>query len=82
MSPAKAYLVKKLNERQARAGVKLQRTHSQESLAGREPVMGLPPDPQADLEEAMKEVRAEMEARQRKGVKRAETMPEKDARAM
>jgi lysophospholipid acyltransferase len=37
--------------------------------------MGLPPDPSADLDEAVREVRAEMEARKRKGIKRAETVP-------
>lgn len=61
-SPAKAYLIKKLNERSGEKG-KLQRTQSQESLAGKEPVLGLPPDPQQDLEEVVREVRAEMAAR-------------------
>jgi lysophospholipid acyltransferase len=62
-SPAKAYLIKKLNERSGEKA-KLQRTQSQESLAGKEPVLGLPPDPQQDLEEVVREVRAEMAARQ------------------
>jgi lysophospholipid acyltransferase len=74
-SPAKAYLGKKLNERSGTTGGKLHKTQSQESLASQEPVLGLPPDPQQDLEEVVKEVRAEMEARQRKGIKRAETAP-------
>jgi lysophospholipid acyltransferase len=73
-SPAKAYLAKTLNERSG-AGAGLKKTYSRESLVGEEPVMGLPPDPQADLEEAVKEVRAEIEARQRKGTRRAETVP-------
>jgi lysophospholipid acyltransferase len=74
-SPAKAYLIKKLNERAGKTGAKLQRTHSQETLASKEPVLGLPPDPQKDLEEVVQEVRAEMEARQRKGIRRSETVP-------
>ena len=40
---------------------------SAESLAGREPVLGLPPDPSKDLEEMMEEAKAEFEARQRRG---------------
>jgi lysophospholipid acyltransferase len=72
-SPAKAFLIKKLNER---AGTNtLKRTHSQESLASKEPVLGLPSEPQEDLEEMVSEIKAEMEARQRKGIRRAETEP-------
>lgn len=75
-SPAKAYLVKKLNKRSGASGVQLQRSHSQESLASNEPVLGLPANPQQDLEEVVKEVKAEMEARQRKGIRRSETAPQ------
>lgn len=74
-SPVKAHLMKVLNERSGDTGANLRRTLSQESLANREPVLGLPPDPQQDLEEVVKEVRAEMEARQRKGIRRSETAP-------
>jgi len=79
-SPAKAFLIKKLNERAGTSGP-LKRTQSQESLASKEPVLGLPSEPQKDLEELVSEVKAEVEARQRKGIKRAETapMPEKKA---
>jgi lysophospholipid acyltransferase len=52
------------------------RTFSTESLTGKDPVLGLPPDPEQDLAEAVKEVKAEMEARQRKGIRRADTAPE------
>jgi lysophospholipid acyltransferase len=72
-SPAKAFLAKKLNARSGIGG--LRRKRSQESLASTEPVLGLPAEPQKDLEEIVSEVRAEMEARQRKGLKRAETAP-------
>jgi len=81
-SPAKGFLVKKLNARAGTTGP-LKRTHSQESLASKEPVLGLPPEPQKDFEELVSEVKSEMEARQRKGsVKRAETVPMPQAKAM
>jgi len=51
-------------------------------LAGKEPVLGIPPDPQHELEELVKEVKAEVEARQRKGLGRAKTMPEVQKKAM
>ena len=66
-SPAKQFLVKKLNARAEATGPKLQRTQSSESIANKEPVLGLPPDPSKDLEEMMQEARAEFEARQRRG---------------
>jgi lysophospholipid acyltransferase len=44
-------------------------------LASKEPVLGLPSEPQKDLEEMVSEIKAEMEARQRKGIRRAETAP-------
>jgi lysophospholipid acyltransferase len=64
-SPAKAFLAKKVNERAGVAGPRLKRTHSAESLAQKEPVLGLPPDPQAELEELVGEVRKEIEVRRR-----------------
>lgn len=69
-SPGKAILVKKLNERAGTTGP-LKKTHSQESLSSKEPVLGLPSEPQEDLEELVSEVKAEMELRQRKGSKSA-----------
>jgi len=74
-SPAKVYLAKKLNKRSGANGAGLHRTQGQESLEHTDPVLGLPPDPQKDLEEVVQEVRAEMEARQRKGMIRAKTAP-------
>lgn len=54
----------------------MKRTHSQESLASKEPILGLPSEPQKDLDELVSEVKAEMEARQRRGsVRRAATVP-------
>jgi lysophospholipid acyltransferase len=64
-SPGKILLAKKLNERAGGTGAQLKRTHSAESLAQKEPVLGLPPDPQADLEELMGEVKKEMAVRRR-----------------
>ncbi|TVY49908.1 Lysophospholipid acyltransferase [Lachnellula occidentalis] len=62
-SPAKAILIKRLNQR---AGTPtLKRSASPDSISSREPVLGLP-DPQEDLGELLSEVRAEIEARQRK----------------
>ncbi|PQE30780.1 MBOAT family protein [Rutstroemia sp. NJR-2017a WRK4] len=66
-SPAKPYMMKMVSERTGKAAGGLKRTESTESLTSKEPVYGLPGDPSKDLDEAMSEVRAEMEARQRKG---------------
>lgn len=65
-SPAKGQVLRWLNG----GAPKLQRTKSQESLAPKEPVLGLPPDPEKDFEEAVQVVKAEMEARQRTASKR------------
>jgi len=73
-SPAKGFLIKKLNKRSGVAGTKLPRTQSQESLAGKEPVLGLP-DPQEDFEEVVLEVKAGMKVRERKGIRKAEALP-------
>jgi lysophospholipid acyltransferase len=63
-SPAKAVLVKKLNKRAGTTTLK--RTASQDSLSSKEPVLGLPAEPEKDLDELVGEVKAEIEARQRK----------------
>ncbi|KAJ0165024.1 Lysophospholipid acyltransferase [Colletotrichum tanaceti] len=65
-SPAKQMLKKQLEQRQGKAGAKLTRTLSQDSLSGREPVLGVSADPQREIDEAMEEIKAEVEARQRK----------------
>jgi len=87
-SPAKGFLIKELKRRNEKAGVVppagrpggLHRSVSAESM--KEPVLGLPAEPQRDFEEIVGEVRAEMEARQRKGLKRVETEPVSAAKAM
>lgn len=63
-SPAKGYLVKKLNERNRPVP---QRTASQESRG--QPTLGLPSDPGRDIDEALKEIRSEIEMRKRRGSK-------------
>ncbi|PBP23862.1 MBOAT family protein, partial [Diplocarpon rosae] len=74
-SPAKACLTKKLNERSGNTG-SVKKTNSQESLASKEPILGLPSEPEKDMEELVSEVKADMEARQRRGtVNRAATVP-------
>lgn len=65
-SPGKAMLAKQLEKRQGKVRAKIVRTISTESLHGREPILGISKDPEEDISEAMKELRAEMEARQKK----------------
>lgn len=85
-SPAKVYLKKQMDARAERLGVpangnanakgkgKLERSYSQESIGdNREPIMVLPPQPDG-LEETLREIREEIEARQRMGFLRSETM--------
>lgn len=76
-SPAKGFLIKKLNERAGTSG-HLKKTQSQEDLRSREPMLGLPSEPQKDLEELVSEVKAEVEIRQRKGIQSAEPRPVPD----
>ena len=58
-SPAKPWLIKKL------------RTRNQNALQPNEkpehPLMGLPSDPAGDIDEAVSEIREEVEARRRRG---------------
>jgi lysophospholipid acyltransferase len=84
-SPAKPYLRKRLEERNARAKGRmppgsnssvggaddprdnLSRTVSTESLSGGQPVLGLPTNPGKDFQEAVDELKREVEARQAAG---------------
>ena len=61
-SPGKVWLIKKLNER---GRPRISRSASQESI--NHPLMGLPDDPSKDVDEAVQEVRQEVQARMRKG---------------
>jgi len=74
-SPAKAYLIDALNRRSGTPGSKLKHSQSHESLDSKHPILGLPPNPQQDLNEVITEVRAEIDARQRRGIRRDETVP-------
>lgn len=65
-SPGKAALRKELEKRQGRANAKLTRSISSESLTGKDPILGISKDPERDVTEAMAEIRAEVEARQKK----------------
>lgn len=62
-SPARAYLIKQQAKRSGPISSKMAKTKSQESLAANQPVLGLPPDPERDFQEIVKEVQAEIEAR-------------------
>lgn len=70
MSPARGYLKKEIEKRNAKAGVgnkdgKLSRSASSDSLASREPVMGITPDLEREFDEAILEIR-EFEAKKKK----------------
>lgn len=65
-SPYKATLKKQLEKRQGKYSAKLVRSISTESLTGKEPILGISRDPEQDISEAVEEIRAEVEARQRK----------------
>ena len=58
-SPAKPWLIKKLMERNQNALQPKEKTEH--------PLMGLPSDPAGDIDEAVKEVKEEVEARRRRG---------------
>jgi lysophospholipid acyltransferase len=71
-SPAKGYLKKLQAQRVEKAGG-LKKSQSQESLYQEDhPLMTLPP--QESIDEAVKEIREEIEARQRRGVVRMQTL--------
>lgn len=61
-SPVKAYLVGQLKRRNR---PHIPRTMSQETL--RPPTLGLPNDPERDFDEAVAEIRSEIESRRRRG---------------
>ncbi|KAI1334190.1 MBOAT family protein [Xylariaceae sp. FL0016] len=69
MSPAKLHLRRALEKRTREAGARLVRSTSQESLAsghGGEPLLGLSADPGQDVDEAIQEIRGEIEKAQKK----------------
>lgn len=56
-SPGKQILKQRLAGRQKKTGIQLARTSSQDSISGREPVLGVAADPQRELDEALQELR-------------------------
>ncbi|KAH6975890.1 MBOAT, membrane-bound O-acyltransferase family-domain-containing protein [Ilyonectria robusta] len=65
-SPGKAALRKQLEKRQGRVSARLVRSISTDSLTGKEPILGISKDIEDDINEAVREIRAEVEARQKK----------------
>jgi lysophospholipid acyltransferase len=63
-SPVKQYLIKQINKINH---PRVHRTASQETLG--QPTLGLPSDPGRDIDEALKEIRIEVETRRRRGSK-------------
>lgn len=63
-SPAKRFLVKRLKARGGGGGGPVSR---QPSRAREQPVLGLPPNPGRDIEDAVNEVMREIEVRRRRG---------------
>lgn len=61
-SPAKAYLIRRLKKRNK---PHFPRTASTESI--QEPTLGLPNDPAREIDDAVQEIKAELEARRRHG---------------
>ncbi|ROT40163.1 membrane-bound O-acyltransferase domain-containing protein [Sodiomyces alkalinus F11] len=56
-SPGKQLLKQRLGARQKKTGVKLARSSSQDSISGREPVLGVAADPERELDEVLQELR-------------------------
>lgn len=64
-SPVKTALMAKLEENQGRASAKLVRSISTDSLTAKEPILGISKDLERDVTEAIEELRAEVESRQK-----------------
>ncbi|KAM5353757.1 hypothetical protein ACJ41O_000407 [Fusarium nematophilum] len=65
-APGKLALKKQLEKRQGRASAKLVRTLSTDSITGKDPILGISKDPERDINEAVEELKAEVESRQKK----------------
>ena len=64
-SPAKAYLVGQLKARQGSGREPLSRSTSHDTSG--HPLLGLPSDPGKEIDEAVQEIREEIENRRRRG---------------
>lgn len=65
-SPGKAWLKKKLEARQGKANARLVRTISSDSITGNQPILGISKDIEGDINEAIEELKAEVEAQRKK----------------
>lgn len=65
-SGAKGALKARLDKRQGRANAKMVRSMSTDSLTGKEPILGISKDLESDMTQAMEEIKAEIDLRQRK----------------
>lgn len=85
-SPVRMNLKKKIEARAKAAGVSKTDEKKPASIKNNaiaphvvreedQPVYGLPPDPEGEFEEIVKEIKQEVEARQRKGIGRTMTEP-------
>lgn len=79
-SPAKVYLKKQIEIRAAKAtggkAVKVEKAKEEE------PVLVLPPEPEGNFEEAVREMRDDIETWQRRGLGRTQTMPLPDTKGL
>ena len=66
VSPGKIMLRKQLEARQGKADASLVQTNRNDSIASRDPILGISRDLEEDLSEAVDELKAEVVARQKK----------------
>jgi lysophospholipid acyltransferase len=64
-SPGKVVLRKQLESRQGKANARLVRTASSESITSMEPILGISKDPEKDINEAVEQLKAEIDAKRR-----------------
>lgn len=65
-SPGKQFLRTQLENRHGKASARLVRTISTDSLTGDQPILGIPKDPEGNINEAFEQIKSEVEALQRK----------------
>ena len=65
-SPGKVMIKKRLEERTGNVSSRLVRSVSTESITGKEPILGISKDPERDFNEAIQELKNEVESRQAK----------------
>lgn len=65
LSPGRQILKKQLESRTGKARVQMARSVSTESITSMEPILGISSNPQQDVNEAMEEIKAEIEAKRK-----------------